>query len=67
MFISITPLESGVQSLDVKVSTDKGIVTQNTYSHNVKEQTKLFPILFGVVLAVIVIIVVLFILSRLRE
>jgi hypothetical protein len=65
--VTVTPLESGAQSLDVTVSTDKGIVSENIYSYTVQEQTKVWPIIVGVVLAVLAVLLVLAIISRLRE
>jgi hypothetical protein len=65
--VTATPLESGAQSLDVTVSTDKGIVSENIYSYTVQEQTKVWPIIVGVVLAVLAVLLVLAIVSRLRE
>jgi len=65
--VTVTPLESGAQSLSVTISTSNGTVSENIYSYTVQEQTKVWPIIVGVVLAVLAVLLVLAIVSRLRE
>ncbi|MDP3918464.1 MAG: hypothetical protein Q8Q35_00980 [Nanoarchaeota archaeon] len=53
---TLTPSESGLQTVLIEITSEDGVVEQELFNVDVEEKTNIYPITFAIVLAVLVVV-----------